>query len=59
MDVASVPNTGVGIVSRSPIIDMGAYEHQGVEKIEGDLTGDGKVDMADLAVLAGNWLAGT
>jgi predicted outer membrane repeat protein len=27
--------------------------------VEGDLTGDGKVDMLDLAELAANWLAGT
>jgi predicted outer membrane repeat protein len=27
--------------------------------VEGDLTGDGNVDLADLAVLAANWLAGT
>ena len=26
--------------------------------VEGDLTGDGKVDMADLALLAANWLVG-
>ena len=29
------------------------------EKNAGDVDGDGDVDMADLAVLAENWLAGT
>ena len=30
-----------------------------VEPIEGDVNGDGKVDFRDIAIVAGNWLAGT
>ena len=62
VDIPMVENTGIsqdiiiyGSVFELPI-DMGAYEFHISDPIEGDLTGDGKVDMADLAVLAANWL---
>ena len=64
VDIPTVENTGNMLefsLSGGEIIfavDMGAYEYQGtsVSPVEGDLTGDGKVDMADMAVLAANWL---
>ncbi len=55
-NVASVPDTGAVAYGPAPIVDMGAYEHLGGGRVEGDVTGDGKVDVADLVVLAENWL---
>ncbi|MHC4094188.1 MAG: hypothetical protein ACYSVY_28595, partial [Planctomycetota bacterium] len=37
-----------------PIVDMGAYEFQGVS-CPGDLDGDGDVDLADLATLLAHY----
>jgi hypothetical protein len=46
-------------------INMGAYggtyhasKSSYVETIPGDVNGDGKVDFRDVAIVAGNWLAG-
>ncbi len=60
MDVGNEPEGNGGR------INMGAYggtyqasKSSYVETIEGDVNGDGKVDFKDIAVVAGNWLAGT
>jgi len=51
VDDPAAPNVGVGT---PPYVDMGAYEVQLIA-LPGDLTGDGSVDGADLAVLLGAW----
>ena len=41
------------------VVDMGAYEYQGdtsIGGVEGDLNGDGEVDLSDFVIMAGNWL---
>ncbi len=64
IDILTVENTGMpqelilygtGIILP---IDLGAYEFHSSEQITGDFSGDGKVDLADLAVFAENWLSG-
>ena len=37
-----------------PIVDMGAYEFQ-IDDCLADVSGDGTVDAADLAIVLGNW----
>ena len=58
-DDPNTPDSGVYFTPEFPIVDMGAYEYPGREHIKGDVNGDGKVDFRDIAVVAGNWLAGT
>ena len=60
MDVGNEPEGNGGR------INMGYYggtyqasKSSYVGTIEGDVNGDGKVDFRDIAVVAGNWLAGT
>ena len=56
------PNTsdsGVYFTPEFPIVDMVAYEYPGREPIKGDVNGDGVVDFKDVAILCGNWLAGS
>ncbi len=55
-DDPQTPDTGVSILGVT--VDMGAYEFQ-LCRIPGDINCDGVVDFKDLAILAGNWLAGT
>ena len=38
-----------------PIVDMGAYEFQGMTACPGDIDGDGDTDHADLGALLGAW----
>jgi hypothetical protein len=47
-DRPATPDTGNGT---SPIVDMGAFEYQ----CDGDLDGDGDIDLADLAQLLANY----
>jgi hypothetical protein len=55
VDIASVPNTGTGLFE---FVDMGAYEFE-CNYTHGDVNCDGVVDFKDVAILCGNWLAGT
>jgi len=54
VDFPSITNTGSGPLE---FLDMGAYEYP-CNCSEGDINCDGVVDFKDLAILAGNWLAG-
>ena len=54
-DIHSIANTGIG---PSEFLDMGAYEVH-CSGIPGDVNCDGVVDFKDVAILCGNWLAGT
>ena len=58
-DDPNTPDSGVYFTPGFPIVDMGAYERPGIVPIPGDSNCDGKVDFRDIAVVAGNWLAGT
>ena len=49
-------DTGVSVLGVT--VDMGAYEFQ-LCRIAGDNNCDGVVDFRDVAILCGNWLAGT
>ena len=55
VDIDSIANTGSGLWG---YVDMGAYEFY-CNGIAGDINCDGVVDFKDLAILCGNWLAGT
>lgn len=52
VDDPATPNTGAGIL---PMSDRGAYEFQPPCNLAGDLNGDKKVDLSDLATLLGNY----
>lgn len=54
-DIDSTDDTGSGPWE---FIDMGAYEFQ-CSGIPGDINCDGVVDFRDVAMLCGNWLAGS
>jgi parallel beta-helix repeat protein len=54
-DIDSIDDTGSGLFK---FLDMGAYEFQ-CSGIVGDINCDGVVNFKDMAILAGNWLAGT
>jgi len=56
LDDPQTPDTGISFLGVT--VDMGAYEFQPC-RIAGDNNCDGVVDFKDLAILAGNWLAGT
>jgi len=56
VDDLSTADTGLSFLISWPVIDMGAYEYPSTTPIEGDIDGDGDVDMADLARLAANWM---
>jgi hypothetical protein len=53
VDDPYVPDTGYPPAS-PPIVDMGAYEFQGIE-CYGDLTGDRVIDLADLGQMLANY----
>ncbi|MGB2807935.1 MAG: right-handed parallel beta-helix repeat-containing protein [Sedimentisphaerales bacterium] len=55
VDIDSIDDTGS---EPWEFLDMGAYEFQ-CSGIPGDINCDGMVDFKDLAILCGNWLAGT
>jgi len=55
VDIDSIDDTGSGPWE---FLDMGAYEFH-CNGIAGDINCDGVVDLKDMAMLAGNWLAGT
>jgi hypothetical protein len=55
-DDTKTPDTGISILGVT--VDMGAYEFY-CSVIPGDVNCDGVVDFKDLAILCGNWLAGT
>ncbi len=57
VDDPKTVDTGQSLPS-FPVIDMGAYEYQGIT-LEGDIDGDGDVDLTDFALMANNWLVGT
>jgi len=54
VDIDSVDDTGHGPLE---FLDIGAYEFN-CNYTAGDSNCDGVVDFKDLAILAGNWLAG-
>jgi hypothetical protein len=56
LDDPASPDTGISFLGVT--VDMGAYEFQ-LCRIPGDINCDGVVDFKDLAILCGNWLAGT
>ena len=56
LDDPQVSDTGVSLSSLT--VDMGAYEFY-CSGIPGDNNCDGVVNFKDLAILCGNWLAGT
>jgi parallel beta-helix repeat protein len=56
LDDPKIPDTGVSLSGLT--VDMGAYEFY-CSGIGGDVNCDGVVDFKDIAILAGNWLAGT
>jgi hypothetical protein len=56
MDDPQTPDTG--LIYLGVTVDMGAYEFQPC-RIAGDVNCDGVVDFRDVAILCGNWLAGT
>ncbi len=55
VDIDSIDDTGSGPLK---FLDMGSYEFR-CSGLAGDSNCDGVVDFKDLAILAGNWLAGT
>ena len=55
VDAPATPDTGISVLGVT--VDMGAYEFQPCP-IDGDINCDGKVDLKDFAILAGNWLEG-
>jgi hypothetical protein len=55
-DDTETPDTGISILGVT--VDIGAYEFY-CSGIPGDSNCDGVVDFKDLAILCGNWLAGT
>ncbi len=60
VDLPEVANTGVTTLPHGGIdfVDMGCHESQPAASCLGDLTLDGVVDAADLAVLLGAWGSG-
>ena len=50
VDDRATGDTGIGF----PCVDMGAYEFQ-IETCAADISGDGTIGPADLAVILGNW----
>jgi parallel beta-helix repeat protein/predicted outer membrane repeat protein len=56
LDDPLIPDTGVSFSGLT--VDMGAYEFR-CSGIAGDVNCDGVVNFKDVAILAGNWLAGT
>ncbi|MHC4545213.1 MAG: right-handed parallel beta-helix repeat-containing protein [Planctomycetota bacterium] len=56
VDDPQTPDTGISVMGAT--VDMGAYEFQ-ICPIPGDINCDGVVDFKDVAILCGNWLAGT
>jgi hypothetical protein len=57
--VSDDPQTwDTGLSVSGATVDIGAYEFQPC-RIAGDINCDGVVDFKDMAILAGNWLAGT
>jgi hypothetical protein len=56
VDDPASPDTGITLLGVT--VDMGAYEF-GPCVIEGDINCDGRVDLIDISMLAGNWLYGT
>jgi parallel beta-helix repeat protein/predicted outer membrane repeat protein len=56
LDDPASPDTGVSVLGVT--VDIGAYEFHPCP-IPGDINCDGVVDFKDVAILCGNWLAGT
>ena len=57
IDSPNTPNTGLSVSDSLHVVDMGAYEFN-CDYTHGDINCDGKVDIKDFAILAGNWLEG-
>jgi hypothetical protein len=55
-DIEGQPRVADGDCDGVKTVDMGAYEFS--ECVWGDVNRDGRVDMEDLAILAGDWMQG-